>query len=94
MCTLLGDPHYTTFDGLMFEHQGVCKYNLASPVNPNDTVPYFQVFVRNEYRYGSTEVSYARYVEVVYYGDVVRIAKTGSITAVVPASVLVCVAMC
>jgi hypothetical protein len=93
VCSLSGDPHYRSFDKLRFDYQGTCKYNLASPVNPNDTLPYFQVFARNENRNGNTKVAYSRYVEVIYGGDNVHLAISDSITTVVPVNILVSISL-
>ncbi|XP_070533581.1 mucin-2-like isoform X1 [Ptychodera flava] len=43
LCHGFGDPHYQSFDGLWFSHQGNCTYLLARPQDIHD----FEVFVNN-----------------------------------------------
>jgi hypothetical protein len=88
MCTLSGDPHYTSFDTAKFSYQGTCKYNLASVCAREDNTTYFEVFARSENRNGDNQVAYARYVEVIFNEDTVKLAKS-DVATVVTVTVLV-----
>ncbi|XP_036895148.1 mucin-2 [Sturnira hondurensis] len=44
-CTGWGDPHFVTFDGLYYSHQGNCTYVLVEEVAPN--VDNFGVYIDN-----------------------------------------------
>jgi len=78
ICSFQGDPHYVSYDGKRFNYMGTCRYLVASPAFPT-TTPYFQVFGRNENRYGETAVSYVRYVDIVYGGITVRLSRMNSL---------------
>uniref|UniRef100_A0A672F6J5 VWFD domain-containing protein n=1 Tax=Salarias fasciatus TaxID=181472 RepID=A0A672F6J5_SALFA len=60
-CTIVGDPHYYTFDNQVFHFQGTCTYVLSEQCG--SALPYYRVEGKNEHR-GSTRVSWVRLVKV------------------------------
>ncbi|XP_067399047.1 IgGFc-binding protein-like [Emydura macquarii macquarii] len=70
---VFGFLHYTTFDGVTFDYQGVCKYTLSKYCGPAGNLPDFAVKVQNEHK-GSIAVSWARLVELDVYGEHIAIA--------------------
>ncbi|XP_074795133.1 IgGFc-binding protein-like [Natator depressus] len=70
---VFGHPHYTTFDGVMFDYQGVCKYTLSKYCGPPGSLPNFTIQVVNEPK-SSIAVSWTRLVELDVYGERIAIA--------------------
>ncbi|XP_030019377.1 alpha-tectorin-like isoform X1 [Sphaeramia orbicularis] len=71
-CTIVGDPHYYTFDGAVFHFQGTCTYVLSEKCGHG--VPYYRVEGSNEHR-GSTHVSWTRLVKVFVYNETIELVK-------------------
>ena len=42
---MFGDPHYRTFDGLLYTYQGTCQYTLAQQCSSNQRA--FSIRVQN-----------------------------------------------
>ncbi|XP_014350371.1 alpha-tectorin, partial [Latimeria chalumnae] len=87
-CVVFGDPHYHTFDGLLFHFQGTCSYLLAKPCSVAENLPYFSVESKNEERSGIL-VSWLRDIWVKVYshkivihkGDYGRVQVDGLVTS-------------
>ncbi|KAK2852096.1 hypothetical protein Q5P01_008372 [Channa striata] len=75
MCSVSGDPHYTTFDKHNHHYMGACSYTLTKPCNISSDLPYFTVDTQNERRGGNTKVSYVRAVVIKVNGLTVILGK-------------------
>ncbi|XP_063756545.1 LOW QUALITY PROTEIN: zonadhesin, like [Eleginops maclovinus] len=88
ICSVSGDPHYTTFDKHNHNYMGACSYTLSKPCNVSSDIPYFSVDTQNEHRGSSKKVSYVRAVVINVNGVTVILGKGRRVqvngTAVVP----------
>ncbi|XP_023821958.1 zonadhesin isoform X3 [Oryzias latipes] len=88
ICSVSGDPHYTTFDKRTHHYMGACSYTLTKLCNSSSDLPHFTVDTQNEHRGSNTKVSYVRAVVINVYGMTVVFGKGRSVqvngTVVVP----------
>ncbi|MFT7810023.1 zonadhesin-like [Arapaima gigas] len=75
ICSVSGDPHYTTFDKKIHHFQGSCSYTLVQPCNVTSGLPYFSVDTQNEHRGSIKYVSYVRAVIVKVQGTKIILSK-------------------
>ncbi|XP_071022377.1 IgGFc-binding protein-like [Oncorhynchus clarkii lewisi] len=75
ICTVQGDPHYTSFDKKVHNFMGSCSYTLTKPCNESSGLPYFTVDTQNEHRGSNKKVSYVRAVVVKVSGMTVILGK-------------------
>ncbi|XP_043931083.1 alpha-tectorin [Protopterus annectens] len=73
-CVVFGDPHYHTFDGLLYHFQGTCSYILSRPCLEVPNQPFFSVEAKNEYRV-SAAVSWLKHVLVTVHSHRILIPK-------------------
>lgn len=67
ICSVSGDPHYTSFDKKVHHFMGACSYTLTKPCNETSGLPYFSVETQNEHRDNNKKVSYVRSVIIHVY---------------------------
>ena len=77
MCVVSGDPHYRSFDGKLFNDQGLCEYSLSKTCLTDglDGLPSFELYAMTEARNGTRSVSYPMYVDIKYNGINVRLSR-------------------
>lgn len=75
MCSLTGDPHYTTFDKQSHHYMGACSYTLTRPCTASSGLPYFTVDTQHEHRGSNKKVSYVKAVMVNVNGVSVVLGK-------------------
>ncbi|KAL7835924.1 hypothetical protein SRHO_G00282710 [Serrasalmus rhombeus] len=69
-CWAVGDPHYRTFDGKLFDFQGSCTYTMATTTKIEHGLVPFTILAKNNHR-GSNKVAYVRTVSVTVYNQTV-----------------------
>lgn len=72
VCAVFGDPHYRTFDGLIYNFQGLCNYVLAEDCHRNYST--FSIRVRNEARL-SQDFSWTKSVTVLLAGNRINLLQ-------------------
>ncbi|XP_070814330.1 zonadhesin, like [Chaetodon trifascialis] len=75
ICSVSGDPHYTTFDKHTHHYMGACTYTLVKTCNISPGFPYFTVDTQNEHRGSNKKVSYVRAVVINVNGVTVILGK-------------------
>ncbi|XP_051755695.1 zonadhesin, like isoform X34 [Ctenopharyngodon idella] len=75
ICSVSGDPHYTSFDGKTHHFMGACSYTLTKPCNETSGLPYFSVETQNEHRDNNKKVSYVRSVIINVHDTTVILGK-------------------
>ncbi|XP_061920411.1 zonadhesin, like [Entelurus aequoreus] len=75
ICSVSGDPHYTTFDKRTHHYMGACSYTLTTPCNSSNSMPYFSVATQNEHRGSNKKISYVKAVMIDVNGVTVILDK-------------------
>lgn len=79
VCTVFGDPHYKTFDGKFFSHQGACKYQLtADCVDHTFSIRVTNYARRSEHSSWTKTVTFKMAEMKINLGQKLRVKVNGS----------------
>lgn len=84
ICSVSGDPHYTTFDKHVHHYMGACSYTLTKPCDVSSDLPYFTVDTQNEHRGSNKKISYVRAVLIIVNGLTVIFGKGRTVQVFLP----------